>query len=73
MNRSGKIHKYSIESFFLMKYHKNDDNAAANIAIAISLGPLSSIVIIVLKALLVLVGSHRYRHLLPTSLGEVLH
>jgi hypothetical protein len=57
-----------------MKYHKNDDNAAAaNIAIAISLGPLSSIVIIALKALFVLVGSHRYRHLLPTSLGEVLH
>jgi hypothetical protein len=57
-----------------MKYHKNDDNAAAaDIAIAISLGPLSSIVMIVLKALIVLVVSHRYRYLLPTSLGEVLH
>jgi hypothetical protein len=56
-----------------MKYHKNDDNAAADTAIAISLGPLSSIVIIVLKALFVLVGSHRCPHLLPTSLGEVLH
>jgi hypothetical protein len=62
-----------MERFFLMKYHKKDDNASADIAIAISLGLLSSIVIIVLKALFVLVGSHRYRHLLPTSLGEVLH